>query len=98
MRPARVDRGLAVFECIPDEPAYSPIGLVHGGLDCALADSVPGCAVHTTLTTAPGQPPAHRPYPHPCRLLRPVCLADPRPGHPRPPTTQGTAWPGSRSS
>jgi len=58
MRPARVDRGLAVFECIPDEPAYSPIGLVHGGLECALADSVPGCAVHTTLTTAPGQPPA----------------------------------------
>jgi uncharacterized protein (TIGR00369 family) len=44
-----VDHGLAVFECTPDESVYNPIGLVHGGLVCTLADSVAGCAVHTTL-------------------------------------------------
>jgi len=49
MRPTKVDHGLAVFECIPDESVYNPIGLVHGGLVCTLADSVAGCAVHTTL-------------------------------------------------
>jgi hypothetical protein len=30
MRPTKVDRGLAVFECTPDESVYNPIGLVHG--------------------------------------------------------------------
>ncbi|MCW2911028.1 MAG: thioesterase superfamily protein, partial [Actinomycetia bacterium] len=45
---ARVERGLAQFECVPDESAYNPIGVVHGGLVCTLADSVAGCAVHTT--------------------------------------------------
>jgi uncharacterized protein (TIGR00369 family) len=49
MRPTKVDHGLAVFECTLDESVYNPIGLVHGGLVCTLADSVAGCAVHTTL-------------------------------------------------
>jgi uncharacterized protein (TIGR00369 family) len=49
MWPTRVERGLAQFECVPDESAYNPIGVVHGGLVCTLADSVAGCAVHTTL-------------------------------------------------
>jgi len=44
MRPTKVDRGLAIFECTPDESVYNPIGLVHGGLVCTLADSVAGCA------------------------------------------------------
>ncbi len=44
-----VDYGLAVFECTPDESAYNPIGLVHGGLVCTLADSAAGCAVQSTL-------------------------------------------------
>ncbi|MCW2615478.1 MAG: PaaI family thioesterase [Frankiales bacterium] len=44
-----VDPGEVVFECLPDESAYNPIGLVHGGLVCTLLDSVTGCAVHTTL-------------------------------------------------
>jgi uncharacterized protein (TIGR00369 family) len=38
-----------VFEARPDESVYNPIGLVHGGLVCTLADSAAGCAVHTTL-------------------------------------------------
>ena len=49
MRPVRAERGLVVFECVPDGSVYNPIGVVHGGLLCTLADSVAGCAVHTTL-------------------------------------------------
>ena len=41
--------GRVVFECTPDESAYNPIGVVHGGLVCTLADTVAACAVHTTL-------------------------------------------------
>jgi hypothetical protein len=59
MRPTKVDRGLVVFECAPDESVYSPIGLVHGGLVCALADSVTGCAVHTTLEPGVGRARRH---------------------------------------
>lgn len=44
-----VEVGRVIFECTPDESAYNPIGTVHGGLVCTLADSVVGCAVHTTL-------------------------------------------------
>jgi uncharacterized protein (TIGR00369 family) len=44
-----VEVGRVTFECTPDESAYNPIGVVHGGLVCTLADSVVGCAVHTTL-------------------------------------------------
>jgi uncharacterized protein (TIGR00369 family) len=54
MRPVKVERGLVVFECQPDESAYNPIGVVHGGLVCTLADSVAGCAVHTTLDAGVG--------------------------------------------
>jgi uncharacterized protein (TIGR00369 family) len=48
-----IEEGLAVFECRPDESVYNPIGVVHGGLVCTLADSAAGCAVHSTL--GPGQ-------------------------------------------
>ncbi len=44
-----VEVGHVVFECSPDESAYNPIGVVHGGLACTLADTVAACAVHTTL-------------------------------------------------
>jgi uncharacterized protein (TIGR00369 family) len=44
-----VDSGRVVFECVPDESAYNPIGVVHGGLVCTLADTVAACAVQTTL-------------------------------------------------
>ena len=53
-RVTKVDNGLAVFECTPDESVYNPIGLVHGGLVCTLADSAAGCAVHTTLDAETG--------------------------------------------
>jgi uncharacterized protein (TIGR00369 family) len=44
-----VEVGQVTFECAPDESAYNPIGVVHGGLVCTLADTVVGCAVQTTL-------------------------------------------------
>ena len=54
MWPVRAERGSVVFECAPDESVYNPIGAVHGGLMCALADSVAGCAVHTLLDAGVG--------------------------------------------
>ena len=42
------------FICEPDESAYNPIGLVHGGLVCTLLDSVLGCAVQSTLPAGVG--------------------------------------------
>ena len=41
--------GRVVFEGTPDESVYNPIGMVHGGYVCTLADTVAACAVHTTL-------------------------------------------------
>ncbi len=48
-RPVEVSRGDVVFTCQPDESAYNPIGLVHGGLLCTILDTAVGCAVQTTL-------------------------------------------------
>ncbi|MFN2539201.1 MAG: PaaI family thioesterase [Mycobacteriales bacterium] len=45
----KVSEGEVTFTCLPDESAYNPIGVVHGGLVCTLLDSVTGCAVHSTL-------------------------------------------------
>lgn len=44
-----VSRGDAVFEAIPDDSLYNPIGVIHGGFALTLLDSAAGCAVHTTL-------------------------------------------------
>jgi uncharacterized protein (TIGR00369 family) len=44
-----IEPGLVVFECEPDESVYNPIGVVHGGLVCAMADSAAACSVQTTL-------------------------------------------------
>jgi uncharacterized protein (TIGR00369 family) len=48
-RPAEIEEGYVVFEGTPDESVYNPIGMVHGGLVCTLADTVAACAVHSTL-------------------------------------------------
>ena len=47
--PVEVEPGRVVFEGSPDESVYNPIGTVHGGYVCTLADTVAACAVHTTL-------------------------------------------------
>jgi uncharacterized protein (TIGR00369 family) len=51
---AEVEEGRVSFTCLPDESAYNPIGVVHGGLVCTLLDSVCGCAVHSTLPLGKG--------------------------------------------
>jgi uncharacterized protein (TIGR00369 family) len=49
-----VEEGRVVFDCIPAEYHYNPIGSVHGGLACTLFDSAMGCAVHTMLPVGVG--------------------------------------------
>ena len=51
---SEIEYGRVVFSCEPDESVYSPIGMVHGGLVCTLADSVVGCAVHSMLVAGVG--------------------------------------------
>ncbi len=48
-RAVRFDEGVAVFEGLPAEFHYNPIGSVHGGFAATLLDSALGCSVHTTL-------------------------------------------------
>jgi uncharacterized protein (TIGR00369 family) len=44
-----VEPGRVVFTYEPDTSVYNPIGMVHGGIVCTLADTVIGCAVQSTL-------------------------------------------------
>jgi uncharacterized protein (TIGR00369 family) len=49
-----VDPGHAVFEVMPGERHYNPIGVVHGGLAMTLLDSCMGCAVQTHMPAGGG--------------------------------------------
>jgi uncharacterized protein (TIGR00369 family) len=49
-----VDTGHAVFEVLPGEHHYNPIGVVHGGLAMTLLDSAMGCAVHSHMPAGSG--------------------------------------------
>jgi uncharacterized protein (TIGR00369 family) len=49
-----IEEGRVVFECVPAEYHYNPIGAVHGGFACTLVDSAMGCAVHTMLPAGVG--------------------------------------------
>ena len=51
---AKVDEGLAVFECEPGEQHYNPIGVVHGGIAFTMLDSAMGCCVQTMLPAGKG--------------------------------------------
>lgn len=44
-----VEKGRAIFEGVPQQRHYNPIGVVHGGFAMTLLDSALGCAVHTML-------------------------------------------------
>lgn len=48
-----VEEGRVVFEAIPNEAVYNPLGTVHGGWIATLLDSACGCVVHSMLK--PGQ-------------------------------------------
>ncbi len=54
MRIRDVEPGRVVFEYEPDDSVYNSIGMVHGGVVCTLADTVIGCAVHSTLEAGVG--------------------------------------------
>lgn len=49
-----VEAGRVVFSVVPAEYHYNPIGIVHGGLGCTLADSAMACAIHSTLPAGVG--------------------------------------------
>jgi uncharacterized protein (TIGR00369 family) len=49
-----VGDGEVRFAWTPDESAYNPIGMVHGGLLCTLLDFAAGAAVHTQLPAGVG--------------------------------------------
>jgi uncharacterized protein (TIGR00369 family) len=53
-RLVEVDQGQAVFEVLPGEQHYNPIGVVHGGLAMTLLDSAMGCAVQTQMPAGGG--------------------------------------------
>lgn len=49
-----VEPGHAVFECVPGEQHYNPIGVVHGGLAMTLLDSAMGVCIHTRMPLGGG--------------------------------------------
>jgi uncharacterized protein (TIGR00369 family) len=49
-----VEPGHAVFEVVPGERHYNPIGVVHGGLAMTLLDSAMGCCVQTRMPAGSG--------------------------------------------
>ncbi len=51
---SEVEEGRVVFECLPAEYHYNPLGTVHGGLAATLFDSAMGCAVHSALPAGAG--------------------------------------------
>lgn len=53
-RVVEIEVGTVSFLAQPDESAYNPIGMVHGGFVCTLLDSVIGCAVQSTLPAGQG--------------------------------------------
>jgi uncharacterized protein (TIGR00369 family) len=49
-----VGDGEVHFRCTPDESAYNPLGMIHGGLLCTLLDFAAGASVHTLLPAGAG--------------------------------------------
>jgi uncharacterized protein (TIGR00369 family) len=52
--PIHIEYGAAVFQGIPSQRHYNPLGTVHGGWFATLLDSAVGCAVHSTLAAGHG--------------------------------------------
>jgi uncharacterized protein (TIGR00369 family) len=54
MKLAEVEPGRAVWEVVPAEQHYNPIGVVHAGIAATLLDSAMACAVHSTIPLGKG--------------------------------------------
>jgi uncharacterized protein (TIGR00369 family) len=54
MKLAEVEPGRAVWEVVPAEQHYNPIGVVHAGITATLLDSAMACAVHSTIPLGRG--------------------------------------------
>jgi len=54
MKLAEVEPGRAVWEVVPAEQHYNPIGTVHAGIAATLLDSAMACAVHSSLPLGKG--------------------------------------------
>ena len=54
MKLAEVEEGRAVWEFVPADQHYNPIGTVHAGIAATLLDSAMACAVHSTLPAGKG--------------------------------------------
>lgn len=54
MRLTEVEQGRAVWELVPAEQHYNPIGVAHAGIAATLLDSAMACAVHSTLPLGRG--------------------------------------------
>ena len=51
---AEVEEGRVVFQLVPAEQHYNPIGVVHGGIALTMLDSAMSCAVQTMLPEGKG--------------------------------------------
>jgi uncharacterized protein (TIGR00369 family) len=54
MNLAEVEPGRVVWEIVPGEQHYNPIGTVHAGIAATLLDSAMACAVHSSLPLGKG--------------------------------------------
>ena len=54
MNLAEVEEGRAVWELVPAEQHYNPIGSVHAGVAATLLDSAMACAVHSLQPVGSG--------------------------------------------
>ena len=54
MKLAEVEPGRAVWEVVPAEQHYNPIGTVHAGITATLLDSAMACAVHSSIPLGKG--------------------------------------------
>lgn len=49
IRPREIEHGRIVFEGVPSEQFYNPMGTVHGGWIATLLDTAMACAIQTML-------------------------------------------------
>ena len=66
-----VEPGRAVFEVVPGERHFNPIGVVHGGLAMTLLDSAMACSVQTQVPAGAG----YTTLEVKVNLVRPITLA-----------------------